>query len=279
MANRLAPRGHERSAVRHAQQTAYAPGPQTIGGQARPSRRLTPPGHKRPAVRRTRRTAYAPGPQTTGGQAHPENGLRPRATNDRQPSATPVRLPPAGHERPAVGRAQRTAYARGPQTTGSQARHPYGLRPRATNDRQSGAPSRPLTPPGHKRPAVRRALQTAYAPGPQTIDSRARGPYGVRPRATNDRRSGAPSGRLAPSGHKRQPVPHSGPSDKRLRVGSRRDQPRRRAPDRPRFPAGVSARLTLRAAESGAPDPIWTEERANTFFVCERRGKTQPIGA
>ncbi|BAK37214.1 hypothetical protein MLP_42000 [Microlunatus phosphovorus NM-1] len=180
-----------------------AAGPRTIGGQARPADglrpratndrkpsttpvRATPAGHKRPAITRTQQTACAAGPRTIGGQARPADGSRPRATNDRKPSTTPARLPPAGHKRPAVRRAQQTACAPGPQTIESRAQHPYGCRRRATNDRRSGAPSRRLAPPGHKRSKAKHNTRTAAAGGPRTAGGRACPENGLRPRATND---------------------------------------------------------------------------------------------
>ncbi|BAK37215.1 hypothetical protein MLP_42010 [Microlunatus phosphovorus NM-1] len=180
-----------------------------------PSRRLAPPGHKRSKAKHNTRTAAAGGPQTTGGQARPADGLRPRATNDRKPSTTPVRLPPAGHE----------------------------------------------------RSAVRRAQQTACAPGPQTIESQAQHPHGCRRRATNGRRSSVPRERLAPPGHKRQSVPRSGPSGERQRAGL--------PCERPRAESGAQRVTTPvasgRAAERPVPSGLRSEQTRSSFASDEGR--------
>ncbi|BAK37213.1 hypothetical protein MLP_41990 [Microlunatus phosphovorus NM-1] len=255
MANRLAPRGHERSAVRHAQQTAYAPGPQTIESQAQ----------------------------------HPY-GLRPRATNDQRSRGPSRRLAPRGHERSAVRHAQQTARAPGPQTIESQAQHPHGCRRRATNDRRSGAPSRRLAPPGHKRSKAEHNTRTAAAGGPRTIGGQARPADGLRPRATNDRKPSTTPARLPPAGHERPAV------ERAQRTACAPGPQTTISAAQRAFRRASASRLTLRATESGvrsaasddsrrerprrgAPGSVWTEERANTFFVCERRGKTEPIGA
>ncbi|BAK37535.1 hypothetical protein MLP_45210 [Microlunatus phosphovorus NM-1] len=93
----------------------------------------------------------ARGPHRRTGHAGITHASRPRATNDRRPGGTSVRLAPAGHKRPQARRNLRTARARGPQTTAGQTEPPNGSRPRATNDRRPDGTSERLAPPGHER--------------------------------------------------------------------------------------------------------------------------------
>ena len=133
--------------------------------------RLAPRGHKRPRIRRRPPTSCAHGPQTIAGQAggeyvsHPgatdDRRLRvdlvrlaPNATNDREPGVSRVRLAPTVHQRPRARCQPRTFRAHGPQTSTGQAQTRYGLRPRATNDREPSATHVHLAPTGHERSAT-----------------------------------------------------------------------------------------------------------------------------
>ena len=49
--------------------------------------------------------------------------------------------------------------------------------------------------------------------------------------------------------------------------------------ERQAFRRAQRGRLRRERPRSGAPGSVWTEERADTLFVCERGRKTEPIGA
>ncbi|BAK35032.1 hypothetical protein MLP_20180 [Microlunatus phosphovorus NM-1] len=95
----------------------------------------------------------------------PAYASRRRAKNDRESSGRPVRLAPAGQERPGVEGKVGTFCARGPRTTGSRGEGRYVLRPRAKNDRESSGGSVRFAPAGQERPGVERRVGTFCARG------------------------------------------------------------------------------------------------------------------
>lgn len=131
------------------------------------------------------------------GTAHlPPSGChrRPRIGCHRRPriERTTARLAPAGRKRSAAEPVRSTSCIHGSETSSSQARQRYGLRPWAPNDHKPDRNPARLAPMGPKRPAAERVGSTSGAHG-----SRRRPAFGVQER------------RLAPTGPKRPAVTHN----------------------------------------------------------------------
>lgn len=98
---------------------------------------------------------------------------RPRIGCHRRPriERTSGRLAPAGRKRSAAEPVRSTSCTHGSETSSSQARQRYGLRPWAPNDHKPDRNPLRLAPMGPKRATVRHDSGTDCAHGPQTTTS------------------------------------------------------------------------------------------------------------